>query len=127
MNKNFIAYKGQKLTLEWYFSTQGKSEVLEYFENLTQDRQKKLIHLFLLLGDSGKIFNKEKFLHEGDQIYALKTSDDRLLCFFFDGAKVIITNAYEKKTKKMPPREKERALKAKADYAKRIRDRNYYG
>ena len=82
--------------------------------------------MFRLLGDSGKIFNKEKFRNEDDQIYAFKTSDDRFLCFFFDGAKVVITNAYEKKTQKMPAREKERALKAKADYTKRIKDGIYY-
>jgi|AMWB02.1.fsa_nt_gi phage-related protein len=126
MREKLIAYRGKKFTLEWYFDDKEKSEVLEYFENLTRDRQKKLIHLFLLLGDSGKIFNKEKFRSEGDQLYAFKTSDDRFLCFFFDGAKVIITNAYEKKSKKMPPREKQRALKAKSDYIKRCKDGDYY-
>ncbi len=126
MAKDFIAYKGQKLTLEWYFNAQGKSESLEYYEDLSRDRQKKIGNLFRLLGDNGKIFNKEKFRNEDDQIYAFKTSDDRFLCFFFDGAKVIITNAYEKKTQKMPVREKERALKAKADYTKRIKCGNYY-
>ena len=74
----------------------------------------------------GAISDEEKFRNEGDQIYAFKTSDDRFLCFFFDGAKVIITNAYEKKTKKMPPREKQRALKAKSDYTKRSKTGDYY-
>lgn len=82
--------------------------------------------MFFLLGDIGKIFNEEKFRNEGDQIYAIKASADRFLCFFFDGSKLIITNAYEKKTAKMPQKEKQRALKAKADYTKRFKDGNYY-
>jgi len=127
MKEKLVAYCGKKFTLEWYCDDQEKSEVYEYFIALTHDRKKKLIHLFYLLGDNGKIFNEEKFRNEGDQIYALKTTDDRFLCFFFDGAKVIITNAYEKKTAKMPQREKQRALKAKAAYIKRCKDGDYYG
>jgi len=74
----------------------------------------------------GKIFNEEKFRYEGNQIYALKTSPDRFLCFFFEGSKVIVTNAYEKKTAKMPPSEKEKSLKAKEDYIKRYKGETYY-
>lgn len=48
------------------------------------------------------------------------------LCFFFDGAKVIITNAYEKKSAKMPQREKLKALNAKKDYIKRCKQEEYY-
>ncbi|MBS1987543.1 type II toxin-antitoxin system RelE/ParE family toxin [Candidatus Dependentiae bacterium] len=120
MKEKFMAYLGKKFTLIWYSDDRGKSEALEYFESLTPARKKKVAQLFLLLGDSGKIFNKEKFCYEGDQIYALKPQPDRFLCFFFDGSKVIVTNAYEKKTKKIPPREKERALKAKENYEKRF-------
>lgn len=120
MKEKFIAYLGKKFTLIWYSDDREKSEALEYFESLTPARKKKVAQLFLLLGDSGKIFNKEKFCYEGDQIYALKPQPDRFLCFFFDGSRVIITNAYEKKTKKIPSREKERALKAKENYEKRF-------
>ena len=122
----YIAYKGTEFTIEWYFNSRDKSEALAYFEALPPDRKKKLAHLFYLLGDIGKIFNEEKFRYEGNQIYALKSSEDRFLCFFFDGSKIIVTNAYEKKSAKMPFREKERALKAKNDYIKRRKGGNYY-
>lgn len=126
MKKEFIAYDGQELTIEWYFNDRGKSESLSYFESLPLDRQKKMINLLRLLGDLGKIFNEEKFRSEGNQIYALKPAPDRFLCFFFDGSKVIITNAYEKKSAKMPSREKERALRAKEDYKTRVKGGTYY-
>ena len=108
------------------FTSRGKSEALSCFEDLPMDRKKKVVNLIRLLGDLGKIFNKEKFRNEGDHIYALKASEDRFSCFFFDGAKVIVTNAYVKKSTKMPSREKEKALKAKQDYVNRIKEGAYY-
>lgn len=126
MKKEYIVYAGEKFTIEWYFDDNGTSAALEYFEDMEWERQKKTLLLFRRLGDVGEIFNKEKFRHEGDQVYALKPSQDRFLCFFFTGSKVIITNAYMKKTEKMPIREKERALKAKSDYTKRCKTGIYY-
>jgi hypothetical protein len=121
MKKKIIAYEGKEYIIEWYFNDREKSEAFAYFESLPGDRQKKFAHLLLLLGDAGKIFNQEKFRYEGDQIYAFKPSPDRFFCFFFDGSKVIITNAYEKKSAKMPAKEKEKALKAKENYIKRVK------
>ena len=126
MKKTFIVYPGSKFTIEWYFDKRGKSVALEYFRALPFERKKKFFSLLRLLGDMGKILNKEKFRYEGDKIYALKPSPDRFLCFFFKGSRVIITNAYEKKTAKMPAKEKQWALKAKDDYEKRIIEGNYY-
>jgi len=126
MIKEYLAHQGDIFTIEWYFDKRGRSQALEYFEKLSLSRKKKLIHLYLLLGDIGKIFNEEKFRYEGNQVYALKPAPDRFLCFFFDGKKVIVTNAYEKKSSKMPTREKERALKYKEDYKKRCKGGIYY-
>ena len=124
--KNYIAYGGNSLTIEWYFTIRGKSEALLYFEDLPIDRKKKIANVIRLLGDVGKIFNKEKFRNEGDKVYVFKTLPDRFFCFFFDGAKVIVTNAYAKKSEKMPLREKQKALKAMQDYIKRVQGGTYY-
>jgi len=126
MLKQFIAYQGEQFTLEWYFDARGKSKSFEYFQELSFEQQKKVLYLFKLIGDTGKIFNEEKFRYEGNQIFAIKPSSDRFLCFFFEGAKIIITNAYEKKSQKMPPLEKEKALKAKLDYIERYNKGVYY-
>jgi len=126
MAKEFIAYKGSQFTIEWYYDAREKSKALEYFEELSFERQKKTLNLLRLIANSIRIFNEEKFRHEGDQIYAIKPTPDRFLCFFYQGAKIIITNAYEKKTNKMPAREKERALKTKEDYIKRCNGGSYY-
>lgn len=126
MNKKFIVYQGEEFTIEWYFDSRGKCSASDYFEELPPERKKKLTHMFYLLGDVGKIFNQEKFRHEGNQIYAIKSAPDRFLCFFFDGSKIIVTNAFEKKSDKMPPREKEKALNAKYDYLQQCKEGRYY-
>jgi phage-related protein len=64
--------------------------------------------------------------HEGDKIFAFKPVPDRFLCFFYEGGKIILTNAYEKKSPKMPATEKSKALRAMADYIKRCKEGNYY-
>jgi len=126
IKKEFIAYKGSEYTIEWFFNDKGKSEAQAYFESLSIDRKKKCFHLLATMGDQGKIFNLEKFRHEGDQIYVFKPSPDRFFCFFFDGSKVIVTNAYEKKSAKMPTKEKDRALKARENYITRVKKGIYY-
>ncbi len=124
--EKYIVYDGDKKRIEWYFDGRGKSLAKKSYEELEKARKKKLRNLFILMGDQGEILNKEKFIHEGDGIYAFKTHDDRFLCFFFDGAKIIVTNAYEKKGQKMPPSEKERALRCMRDFKERYEMGQYY-
>ena len=106
LKKNFIAYDGETFTLEWYYTSDGKSQALEHYNALPKSQKIKLEYLFQMLGDIGKIRSEEKFRHEDDQIYALKPQPDRFLCFFYQGGKVIITNAFVKKQDKLPHREK---------------------
>lgn len=100
---------------------------MEYVNNLSEERQKKLVNLFRRMGDLGSVFDKTKFRNEGDQIYAFKTQPDRYLCFFYIGKKIIITNAFEKKTDKLPKQEKLKALRYKQSYEWRTAEGEYYG
>jgi phage-related protein len=118
--------QGSEFTIEWYFDEKGHSQALKYFNEKPKDKQRKLLNLLRLMGDHGKIFDETKFRNEGDWIYAFKPQPDRYLCFFFKGKKIIITNAFMKKTPKLPQNEKEQALKAYQSYEKRIKEETYY-
>jgi hypothetical protein len=83
--KEYLAYQGTKYTIEWYFNPNGHSQSLGYFEQLTPKRQDKLIYLFKMMADFGRISDITKFRNEGDGIYAFKPQPDRFLCFFFRG------------------------------------------
>src|SRR3990167_5357786 len=120
-NKEFIVFEGNEFTVEWYFNTKGKSIALDYFESLDDNEQMKLLGLFELIGNVGEIKNKTKFRNEGDKIYAFKPQPHRFLCFFFTGKKIIVTNAFHKKTDKLPQNEKDKALKIKDDYEVRVK------
>jgi len=126
MPKEYIAMQGDCFTIEWYYDSKGKIPALEYFEGLSNDQKDALEYMFRVMAFTGQIRNKEKFRHEGDQIYAFKPKPDRFLCFFYKCGKIIVTNAFEKKTDKLPPREKDKALKAEADNIKRCKEGTYY-
>lgn len=74
-------------------------------------KEDKVLNLFRLMDDHGKIFDKTKFRYEDDGIYAFKPKPERYLCFFFKG-KNVVTNAFVKKTEKLPKEEKEQAIKS---------------
>ncbi len=124
--KEYIIYEGEEFVIEWYYGKKGESPSLEYFMNLTNSRQDKTLFLFKRMGDFGKIHNKTQFRYEGNEVFAFKPQPDRFLCFFVKGRKIVVTNAFHKKSNKLPKGEKERALKYRDDYLKRIKDGDYY-
>ncbi len=126
MSKEYIAYLGEKYTIEWYYNSRGKSSALEYYQSLSADERIKVLQLFKRMGDAGKIKDTTKFNNEGDRLYAFKPKPDRFLCFFYIGKKIIVTNAFRKKQPKLPKPEKDRALKFKNDYEIRVKQGDYY-
>jgi phage-related protein len=124
--REIIAYEGSQFTIEWYWDDSGYSQALQYAEALDDADRKKLAALMTVIGDIGQLRNKQKFRYEGDKIYAFKPKPHRFLAFFFAGGKMIVTNAFAKKSDKMPPGEKDRALKCMRDYEQRVKAGSYY-
>jgi hypothetical protein len=124
--KKYIAFNGKRYTIEWYFNQSNNSQAKEYFIDLEKDEKASLFAIFVLLDELGQLKNKKKFNYEGDAIYAFKPMPDRFLCFFYEGNKIIITNAFRKKKQKLPSNEKKKALKGKEDYEKRVKEGTYY-
>jgi phage-related protein len=117
MNKDdCIIYEGPFYTTEWYYDRNGNSPAYDYFIKTSQEQKRKFLMLVKKMGDFGKIYDKTKFTNEGDKIYAFKPQPDRYLSFFTHGKKIIVTNAFWKKTQKMPQNEKTLAIKYMNDY-----------
>lgn len=126
--QDYLAYDGDHYRIEFYCDEKGKSQSKDYVqEKLQEDDVWKFVQLLMMMGDLGQIRNKEKFRNEGDKIYAFKPQPHRFLCFFFEGRKIIITNAFMKKQQKLPSGEKEKALKCMQDYYDRVKKDKYYG
>jgi phage-related protein len=118
-NESCVIYSGEKFTLEWYYDKNGNSVAYDYFSKLPEDLQDKFLVLVKKMGDFGKILDITKFRNEGDSIYAFKPQPDRYLSFFTDNKKIIVTNGFKKKTKKLPKKEKELAIRYRKDYFER--------
>lgn len=126
MSKDFVAYKGGEFQIEWYYSPKGESQPLEYYQQLPAGDRIKVLKLFRMMGEAGRISDESKFRNEGDKIYAFKPQPYRFLSFFVSGKKIIVTNAFRKKQDKLPKDEKERAMKCMESYKTRVAGRSYY-
>ena len=112
-------YTGPIFTIEWYYDQKGYSQAYDYFLKTSQEQKRKFLILAKKMGDFGKIYDKTKFTYEGDKIYAFKPQPDRYLSFFTKNKKLIVTNAFWKKTQKIPRNEKELAIKNMNEYDSR--------
>ena len=124
--KEFIAYEGEALTVEWFFNEKGKSEALDFFETLSNAQKRKTLMLFKRIGDFGKISDVSKFRNEGENIFAFKPQPDRFLSFFYAGKKIVVTNGFRKKVQNLPKKEKSLALKRMKNYDSRVKKGDYY-
>ena len=124
--KEYVAYEGPCFTIEWFYDKQGVSQALEYFNGLNDAQKRKVLMLFKRIGDFGRISDITKFRNEGDKIFAFKPQPDRFLSFFYTGKKIIVTNAFQKKSQKLPEKEKERAQLAMQNYTERVLKDAYY-
>ena len=124
--KEFIAYEGETLTVEWFFDEKGKSDALDFFEALSNTQKRKTLMLFKRIGDFGKISDITKFRNEGEKIFAFKPQPERFLSFFYAGKKIVVTNGFRKKAQKLPKKEKNLALYRMTSYDSRVKSGDYY-
>lgn len=116
-----LIYEGEFYRVEWYFDDKGDSQAYEYFLKTSAVQKRKFLILVKKLADFGIIYDQAKFRNEGDSIYAFKPQPDRYLCFFYIGKKIIVTNAYHKKSDKLPASEKSTAIKNMNAYKNAIK------
>jgi hypothetical protein len=80
------------------------------------------------IADTVRLFDERKFRIVGRQekIYEFKPKEERFFNFFYEGKKIIITNAYHKKGQKVDKRELAKAINFKMDYEFRVKGGIYY-
>jgi len=116
-----LAYSGVIFRIEFYVRPSGEALAEEWLESQSASMQAKFAALFTWLGDQGRISNERKFKHltDSNQIFELKADDERILCFFFSGQRVILTHGFRKKGNKTPKSEIERAERLKREFETR--------
>ncbi len=126
--EDYIFYQGQKFQIEFYFTETGKTPAKEYLENTSLNVKAKLAALVKYIGENGKIFDIEKFrlVDAVEKIFEFKPLQYRFFNFFHKGGKIIITNGYIKKSRKVSKKDLERAKELKKDYIYRVKRGDYY-
>jgi phage-related protein len=117
-----LVARGNVFAIEAFISDQGGALALKFLETLSEKEQVQLAALFQRLADTGKIWNEQKFKHlEGtDSIFEFKANENRVLCFFFVGKRVILTHGFKKKQAKTPKGEIEQAESLKKEFERKI-------
>lgn len=109
--------------VEFFELSSEKIPVQEFLDSLEEKLRSKTVTNIQLLGEFGTELKKpfSKYIEEG--IFELRTKQgsdiDRVLFFFREGKKIILTNGFVKKTDKIPKSELDLAKKYKKEYEKR--------
>lgn len=107
----------------FYTKDDGKQPACEFIDALSpkmQARIGKIIGMLIQYGGQVRMPYSE---HLDDGIFQIRAQQEgnisRVLYFFTDGQKIILTNGFTKKTPKTPPAEIERAKQYRADYERK--------
>jgi phage-related protein len=126
--EDYIFYQGEKFQVEFYFTETGEMPAKEYLEKESLGVQVKLAALVKYIADHGILFNRTKFrkVDSKENIFEFKPVDHRFFSFFYEGKKIIITNAYRKKSQKVSKRDLDKAKNVKKTYTNRLKEGVYY-
>lgn len=126
--EEYVFYQGEMFQVEFYFTEKGVLPAKEHFDDAQQQVQIKLLALVKYIAENGRLYDQSKFrlVNKGEKIYEFKPKDDRFFNFFYEGKRIIITNAYHKKGQKVDPRELQKAINLKRDYEFRVKGGVYY-
>ncbi len=104
-------FEGTYFTIFALTLADGSCPAGAFLDSLDASDRRKLDVLFEMLGNHGKISNKEKFkkLENSDGIWEFKSFQIRIFCFFAKGQRVVLAFGIRKKKDKHAPQDTARA------------------
>ena len=104
-----------------YFVTDSNRRPAEEFvKSLNVRSREKFFSVIELLEEFGRTLSFPHTKYIGDEIFELRFESIegavRVLYFFFDGAKAVLTNGFVKKSNKTPKKEKQTAIERRKIY-----------
>ena len=104
-----------------YFVTDtGRRPAEEFVKSLNVRSREKFFSVIELLEEFGRELSFPHAKYIGDEIFELRFEGIegavRVLYFFFDGSKTVLTNGFLKKSNKTPKKEKQRAIDRRKMY-----------
>ena len=110
----------ENFSVEFYEMASGECPAKEFIKTQGAKMRAKIYRVMSLLKSEGINLRMPHSEHLDDGIFQLRAqvgSDiTRVLYFFVIGRKIIVTNGFVKKTDKVPPNEKKKAIRYRSDY-----------
>ncbi len=107
----------------FYDLPNGTYPAQEFIDSLDVKMQAKMLRTIMLLQENGTDLRMPYSEHLEEGIFELRakvgSNISRVMYFFFDGSKAILTHGFIKKTQKTPASEINRALRYKKEYFSR--------
>ena len=102
-SEEYVLYRGRKYQVEFYYTKSAKMPAKEFFDCAEYRIQLKLLALVKYIAEHGKLYDISKFrqVDKKYQIYEFKPLNERYFSFFYKGKRIILTNAYQKRTQKL--------------------------
>jgi Phage derived protein Gp49-like (DUF891) len=114
--KIIVAYRGRCFTIEYARQANGRLLGLEFFNALEPRWRARIFSLYKRLGDIGSIENREMFRKEEAEFFVFKAFRARLLCYFRQDQRVVITHGFDKKADRTRKQQFDRAARIKQEY-----------
>ena len=117
-------YAGSRLTIRCMEQTSGRSPAREFLQALPDRERLRVTLIIKQLGDRGFLTNDTKFkkLRGTDGIWEIRSGRNRVFCFFAPG-QLILALGTVKKSAKAKRTDIERAIRMRAQFTERTRER----
>lgn len=106
--------------VEFYEDTKGNIPVEDFLLSQSPKMRAKILGLLEILQEKGTLLREPYSKHLQDGIFELRvklgSDTTRILYFFYQNGRIILTNGFVKKTQKTPKKEISLAQKRKTDY-----------
>jgi len=110
--------------IEFYELPNGKKPVKTFLDSLEPNMRAKAVDNIAILAEFGNMLREPYVKNIGNGLFELRIrfagDITRIFYFFAKGKLIILTNGFVKKTQKTPDREKQMAIKYKAEYERRL-------
>ena len=108
------------MIVKFYEKRDGEKPVLDFIEGIDEKMQIKVIGVIKLLEEKGSLLREPYSRKISDGLYALRARQGsnivRVLYFFCEGDKAVLTNGFVKKSQKTPRKEIETAYRYRRDH-----------
>lgn len=102
----------------------GQCPAGRFLDTLNEAERTRVDVIFQWLGDQGQLHNATRFKKVGDDIWAIKSGQIRIFCFWGPGQHLFLTFGIRKKSRRHKPKDIARATRMRAEFLNQLEGRD---